>query len=72
MSKKIKRFKAKCTELTYRLLKKIIQTRIGIYPYKVYLRRQDLLPYESRMALSTLELRINRVISNAMLASKKE
>lgn len=72
MSKSIKRFKAKCTEITYRLLKKIIQTKIGIYPYKVYLKRQQLLPYQTSIALSSLELRINRIISNASLASKKD
>ena len=72
MSGAVKRLQAKCTEIAYRILKRIIQSKIGCYPYRFYLKRSGRLPYEISIFLASTELRINRIISNSRLDSKKD
>lgn len=72
MSGTVKRLQAKCTEIAYRILKRIIQSKIGSYPYTFYLKRSGRLPYEISICLASTELHINRIIRNARLDSKKD
>jgi hypothetical protein len=69
--KLLTRINAKHTEWSYRLIKRLIKLKVITYPYRFYLRKIGHNKREIDFFFTIFELRINRIISNAMSDSKQ-
>ncbi len=70
MRKRIKRLKIRCTELRFKFLKRMIQSKFMNYPCYIYLKRGGMDKSEISLYLTSIELGLNRAISNIMTDRK--